>query len=119
MPADLFRVVATFQDSDGNPLTGPDYEVRLFDRDRLFDDKLGSSPLSADGVAEFLFSVTDVFSIDSPAERRPDIYFILRKDGDEVFRSAVFPGVNFDALDPVTGRTKGLTKEFGPFRTGA
>jgi hypothetical protein len=119
MPADLFKVVVSFQDSDGKPLTGSGYEVRLFDRDRLFDDKLGSSALRADGTAAFLFSVADIFSFDSPAERKPDIYFILQKDGEEVFRSEVFSQVDFDAVDPVTGRPKGMTKEFGPFRIGA
>ena len=116
MPADLFKVIANFQDVEGNPLTGSSYEVKLLDQDRLFDDKLGASSLSADGVAEFLFSVADIFSVDSLQERTPDIYFTVQKNGHEIFRSEVFPEVDFDAVDPVTGRQKGLTKHFGPFR---
>ena len=53
--------------------------------------------------------------IDSIGERTPDIYFVVRKGGKKVFTSEVFNEVDFDAKDPVTGRRKGLTKEFGPF----
>ena len=116
MPADVFKVIASFQDADGNPLAGDDYTVRLLDKDRFFDDKLGASPLDATGVAEFLIFVADIVSIDSPGERTPDIYFVVRKGDREIFRSAVFPDVNFDQTDPVTGRPDALTKSFGPFR---
>jgi hypothetical protein len=116
MPADMFKVVARFQDADGNPLRGADFTVKLLDEDRFFDEKLGSSPLNDDGVAEFLISVADIKSFDSPGERTPDIYFIVTRDGHEVFRSDVVSDVNFDATNPVTGRSDALTKEFGPFR---
>ncbi len=116
MPADLFKVVARFVNAEGRPFTGSAYKVTLLDRDRLFDDKLGSTSLNEDGTAEFLFSVADVLSIDSVGERTPDIYFVITENGNEVFRSEVFPEVNFDATNPVTGRQDSLTKEFGPFR---
>ncbi len=116
MPADLFRVIARFENADGRPFFGSEYEVKLLDRDRLFDDKLGSTKLSEEGTAEFLFSAADVLSIDSPGERTPDIYFVITEHGNEVFRSEVFPEVDFDATNPVTGRQDSLTKEFGPFR---
>ena len=116
MPADLFKVIARFEDAAGNPLGGDDYEVRLLDKDHFFDDKLGVTALDASGRAEFLVSVADIVSIDSPDERTPDIYFSLSKGGDEIFVSDVFAEVTFDGPDPVTGRPKGLTKEFGPFR---
>ncbi len=116
MPADLFKVIARFENAEGRPFFGSEYEVKLLDQDRLFDDKLGSTSLSEDGTAEFLFSVTDVLSIDSPGERTPDIYFVITEHGNEVFRSEVFPEVDFDTTNPVTGRQDSLTKEFGPFR---
>ena len=116
MPADLFKVIARFENAEGRPFFGSAYKVSLLDKDRLFDDRLGSTSLSDDGTAEFLFSVADIFSIDSIGERTPDIYFVITEDGNEVFRSEVFPEVNFDATDPVTGREDSLTKEFGPFR---
>ena len=119
MTADLFKVIARFENAEGRPSFGSEYEVSLLDKDRLFDDKLGASPRSEDGTAEFLFSVADVLSIDSPGERTPDIYFVITENGNEVFRSEVFPEVSFDAADPVTGRADSLTKEFGPFRVTA
>lgn len=116
MTADLFKVIARFENAEGRPFFGSEYEVSLLDKDRLFDDKLGASALGEDGTAEFLFSVADVLSIDSPGERTPDIYFVITENGNEVFRSEVFREVSFDANDPVTGRADSLTKEFGPFR---
>lgn len=116
MTADMFKVIATFEDADGKPLSGADYMVRLLDKDRFFDDKLGSSSLGANGLAEFLIFVADIKSIDSADERAPDIYFVVTRGGQEIFRSEIFPDVNFDATNPVTGRPDGLTKTFGPFR---
>jgi hypothetical protein len=119
MPADLFKVIARFENAEGRPFTGSEYEVTLLDRDRLLDDKLGSTSLSKDGTAEFLFSASDILSIDSIGERTPDIYFVITEHGNEVFRSEIFPEVDFDATDPVTGRQDNVTKEFGPFRVTA
>jgi hypothetical protein len=116
MPADIFKVIARFEDAEGRPFFGSEYKVTLLDKDRLFDDKLGSAALNKDGTAEFLFSVSEIFSIDSPGERTPDIYFVITENDNEVFRSEIFPEVDFDATDPVTGRQDNVTREFGPFR---
>ena len=113
--AELFKVIATFKDEQGKPIAGSEYVARLLDEDRFFDDKLGESTLDADGNAEFLIAAADVLSFDSAGERTPDLYFVLQRNGREVFRSDVFAEVNFDAIDPVTGRQKGLTRAFGPF----
>lgn len=115
MAAELFKVIASFTDENGAPLTGSDYSVVVMDEDKYFDDKLGAKPLGPDGAAEFLVAVADILSLDSSGERTPDLYFIVKKGGTEVFRSEVFPNVNFDTTDSVTGRPKGLTKTFGPF----
>ena len=116
MPAELFKVIAKFENAEGRPFFGSEYEVTLLDRDRLLDDKLDSTSLGEDGTAEFLFSAADVLSIDSIGERKPDIYFLITEHGNEVFRSEIFPEVNFDSVDPVTGRQDNVTLEFGPFR---
>lgn len=116
MPADLFKVIAKFENAEGRPFFGSEYQVSLLDRDRLFDDKLGSTSLSEDGIAEFLFSAADILSVDSIDERTPDIYFVITEHGNEVFRSEIFPEVNFDTTNPLTGRQDSLTREFGPFR---
>ncbi|MGB5332634.1 MAG: hypothetical protein WBM80_04280 [Woeseiaceae bacterium] len=115
MPAHLFKVIARFENAEGRPFTGSAYKVTLLDRDRLLDDKLGSTTLSKDGTAEFLFSAADILSFDSVGERKPDLYFVITENDNEVFRSAIFPEVDFDAPDPVTGRQDKVTMEFGPF----
>jgi len=111
----MFKVIASFTDSSGAPLVSPNLSVRLYDKDRLFDDKLGEVALNADGEAHFLIFVADILSIDSPDERTPDLYFVLKNAGKEIFRSEVFDEVNFEVENPVTGRTEGLTQKFGPF----
>lgn len=116
MSSGIFKVIGKFTDENGQPLTGGEYEVALLDEDKYFDDKLGTSGLSPDGDAEFLITVADILSFDSAGETTPDLYFVVRKDGTEVFRSEVFAEVDFEAKDPVTGRAKGLTKAFGPFQ---
>jgi len=116
MSSGLFKVIATFEDANGKPLSGTEYLVRLYDEDRFFDDKLGKAKLDTNGHAEFLISVADIKSIDSLDERTPDLYFVLEKNGTEVFRSTTIPNVDFEAVNQVTGRPQGLTQSFGPFR---
>ena len=115
MSSGLFRVIATFEDTDGKPVSGKEYTVQLYDEDRLFDDKLDKAQLDINGRVEFLISVADIKSIDSLDERTPDLYFILEKDGTEIFRSETIPDVNFETENTVTGRTDNLTQAFGPF----
>jgi hypothetical protein len=115
MPAEMFKVIATFVNAAGEPLTGDEYRVLLRDRDRFFDDKLGASKLDTSGTAEFLIFTVDILSFDSVGERTPDLYFIVERNGREVHRTRVFDDVDFDIDDPVTGRPKSLTRTFGPF----
>ena len=116
MSSGMFKVIATFEDADGKPVSGNEYTVQLYDEDRFFDDKLDKAKLDINGRVEFLISVADIKSIDSLDERTPDLYFILEKSGTEIFRSRTIPDVNFETENPVTGRADGLTKSFGPFR---
>jgi hypothetical protein len=115
MTSGIYKVTATFQNAGGGPVTGPGIEAGLRDKDRFFDDKLGVCTLNDRGEAEFIFTAEDIDSIDSRGETRPDLYFVLWRNGEEIFRSEVFANVDFDAIDPVTGRKKGLTQAFGPF----
>jgi len=116
MSSGIFKVIASFQNAEGDPLFGNQYSVSLRDEDRYFDDKLGEVGLNADGTAEFLVFAADILSFDSVGEQTPDLYFLVREDGNEIFRSKVFHEVDFEIDDPVTGRPKGLTKSFGPFQ---
>jgi len=116
MPPEIFKVIASFQNSDGKPLTGSEYSVTLMDEDRFFDDKLGGSALDGEGNADFIIFTADILSLDSRGERTPDIYFIVKKDGKEFFRTDVISDVSFDTIDSVTGRANSITQRFGPFR---
>lgn len=115
MSSGIYKVIVAFQDDTGKPLTGDDYSVAVLDKDRFLDDKLGESKLSADGEADFLITVADILSVDSAGETTPDLYFVVRKGGEEIFRSEVFANVNFETVDPVTGRSKSSTQSYGPF----
>ena len=116
MESGIYKVIATFENAQGEPLTGAAFSAGLRDKDMFFDDKLGVSTLNDEGAAHFVFSPTDIISIDSIGEETPDLYFILWREGEEIFRSEVFENVDFQAKDPVTGRQDDLTKSFGPFR---
>jgi hypothetical protein len=119
MTSGIYKVTATFLNARGGPLTGDGIAAGLRDKDRLFDDKLGVCTLNSRGEAEFMFSEVDFLSIDSLAEKQPDLYFVVWKTGEEIFRSEVFENVDFEAADPVTGRKKNLTRSFGPFHVNA
>lgn len=112
----LFRVIVTFHDTEGAPLSGRDWRVKLYDEDPIDDGLLAQSSLDTNGEASMMFSVADVKSWDSPGERKPDLYFKLIHEGGEVWRSETFKNVDFEELDPVSGRETGLTQSFGPFR---
>ena len=114
MTTEIFRVIASFTDAQGKPLSGEEYAVSLRDRDRFFDDKLGETTLTPEGHAEFMVYAADILSFDSAGERTPDLYFVVFKNAIEVFRTEVFDEVDFDARDPVTDRPR-LTRTFGPF----
>jgi len=109
----LFNVIVRFTNLQGAPLAGPQWSVEVVDEDPLRDDRLGTSSLNEHGEGRVFFSVADVASLDSPGERKPDLYFILKRNGREVFRTGVERDVDFEALDPVTGRPHDLTRDFG------
>lgn len=112
----LFRAIVHFENTRGEPLAGRDWKVAVRDADPLADDELGLATLDEHGGAHILIAVADVLSLDSPAERTPDLYFVLYHYGREVFRSPVMQDVDFEALDPVTGEPDQLTRDFGTFR---
>jgi hypothetical protein len=111
----LFRAIVRFTNAAGKPLTGPDWRVTLLDEDPLVDDELGADALDDDGRARILISVADVLSVDSPGERKPDLYFVLSHYGREVFRSKALEDVDFEQLDPVSGEPDQVTRDFGTF----
>ena len=113
----LFRVIVSFTDTEGKPLGDGSWSVKVRDKDPLFDGKLGEAKLDANGSAGILISVADISSLDSPGERTPDIYFVLYQNGKKILTTAVTENVNFESIDPVTGRaTTSMTQTFGPYK---
>lgn len=77
-------------DNGGEPLTGPNYKVRFYDRDLMQDDFLGESTLDAQGHAIVSIVKSDYRSGDSPLERYPDVYFRVMENDRVVYKSEVF-----------------------------
>ena len=80
------------------PLTGSDYEFRLYEKDLMEDDYLGKSALDENGVAKVAFKHGDYMDFLNP-ETSPDLYFALYKGEALVFQSKVIHDVNLDDLE--------------------
>lgn len=74
-------------------LTGSSYRVKLFDKDFIGEDHLGESGLDANGIATIKFSHR-LFGEWNNLEKYPDFYFVLLKDGQQIFKSEIME--NFD-----------------------
>ena len=109
----LFLAIVRFTDTQGIALSGGHWTVEAWDADPLKDDHLGRSTLDEHGEGRIIIAVADVISIDSPGERNPDLYFVLKHHGREVYRTPVQFDVNFEELNPVTGLADRLTQDFG------
>ena len=67
---DIFRVLGTIEEAEtGRPLAN--LIVRAFDRDLLFDDKVGFTTTDDDGRFEIRFNREDFRDV---SESRPDLY---------------------------------------------
>ena len=116
MPQLLFKVTGRFFfKSSGEPVKGKEYKVWLYDKDIVTDDKLGEGTLDDEGRVEIACDLSDASSIDSPGEKKPDLYFILLKKGHEIYRSKVFKDSEPFVKDPFTGKKKGVTLYLGTF----
>ncbi|MBM4108265.1 MAG: hypothetical protein FJ255_05560 [Phycisphaerae bacterium] len=114
--AGLYRFVVRFVDkASGKPVTGPAYRVRFFDKDIIHDNRLGESPLDGQGSAGVIVSSAAFKGLDSPGETEPDLYCVLMKDGQQVFKTPVRMNVKVEATDPVTGRDA-RTIDLGVFK---
>jgi hypothetical protein len=66
------RIVGTIvEEESGKPLAG--LQVRAFDKDFLFDDKLGAAVTDANGAFKIFYSSSD-FSFDPDFETVPELY---------------------------------------------
>ncbi len=80
------------------PLTGANYEFRLFEKDLMEDDYLGKSGLDEHGVARVTFKHGAFMDFLNP-ETNPDLYFALYKGEALVFQSKVMRDLDLESLE--------------------
>jgi hypothetical protein len=67
------RIVGTVvEETSGKPLAG--LQVRAFDKDFLFDDKLGAAVTDANGAYKIFYSSSDFSRLDPDLETVPELY---------------------------------------------
>jgi len=91
------EVTAKFIGKGHNSALLDDHTVRLYDEDIFGDDFLGECRLQ-DGVARITFtpkSFGDAINL----EKKPDFYFVVYKNQEQVFKTKVL--INFD-LEAIT-----------------
>ena len=80
------------------PLTGSDYEFRLYEKDLMEDDYLGRSTLDDNGVAKISFKHGDYKDFLNP-EINPDLYFALYRGEALIFQSKVMRDLDLDSME--------------------
>jgi hypothetical protein len=80
------------------PVTGAEYEFRLFEKDLMEDDYLGKSALDENGVAKVSFKHGDYMDFLNP-ETNPDLYFALYKGEALIFQSPVMYDIDVEGLE--------------------
>lgn len=98
----------------GLPLTGPQYEVKLFDEDIIKDDFLGEAVPDAAGNVSIRFDPKDIKSADSPLEEDPDLYFVILKNREVIYKSNIVPNLKLDKVTAFSFET-GRIYDMGTF----
>lgn len=80
------------------PLSGAAYTVRLFDKDLLSDDFIGESGLDSNGYSKISFHHS-AFGDLANLETFPDLYFVVYKNGEPIFKSKVIEDVDLEAIE--------------------
>lgn len=81
------------------PIGGEGYTIEFYDKDELDVDFLGKGSLNAEGIADVRFdpaAMNSGFEDTEEPETDPDIFFIIKKDGEEVYKSAVTYNINYE-----------------------
>ena len=80
------------------PVGGTGYTIEFYDEDMGDADFLGSGEINADGIADVRFNPklmnAGTEDADTP-ETDPDIFFIIKKDGIEIFKSATTYNIDY------------------------
>ena len=81
------------------PVNGAEYIVKLFDKDFFEDDFLGQSSLDENGELHISFNPSQLDTTDPIRETSLDFYFIVFKNGREIFKSKVMEDVDVNAIE--------------------
>jgi hypothetical protein len=81
------------------PVTGNEFTVKLFDKDFFEDDFLGQSTLDENGKLHIIFNPSRLDINDPIRETSLDFYFVVFKNGNEIFKSKVMEDVDVNALE--------------------
>lgn len=108
--------VRLIRKGDNEPLTGNEFYVRLYDKDVFNDDFLGESATDDEGVARFVFSQKD-FSGPANLDDKPDFYFVVYRDGNEIFKSKVMSNLDLSDLETFIMK-EGEVIDLGTFLIG-
>ncbi len=88
------RLIARGSDE---PVSGSDFKVRLYDKDIFNDDFLGESEV-VDGLAKFILTPKD-FSYPANLDEKPDFYFVVYQQGNEIYKSKVMTNLDITNLE--------------------
>ena len=92
---------------------GNEFFVRLYDKDLFNDDYLGQSCLDSEGIAEFTITQKD-FSSPFNSETNPDVYFVVYRNEEEIFRSKVMSNLDISNIQEFV-MTEGKVVDLGTF----
>ncbi|QCK15469.1 C2 domain-containing protein [Mangrovivirga cuniculi] len=96
------------------PLSGDDYRVEFYDEDLIKDDFLGETGLDNFGHASISIYRKKFRSLDSPAEKDPDIFFKVYKSEKEIYKSPVFKNIKVKEVSNYSA-SGGLDVDLGTF----
>ena len=94
-----FEITARFIAKGADmPVTGPDYTVRLFDKDIFDNDFIGESGLDGNGYSKISFH-HKAFGDLANLETFPDLYFVVYKNSIPIFKSKVIEDIDFEVIE--------------------
>lgn len=92
------EVMARFIGKGHDSALTDNYTVRLYDKDVFEDDFLGETRLDDNGVAKISFT-HEAFNNPLNIEDKPDFYFVVYKNKEQIFKTKVLHDVNIEAIE--------------------
>ncbi len=80
------------------PIGGTGYTIEFYDEDTEDNDFLGSGVINENGIADVRFNpklINAGTEDEDTPETDPDIFFIIKKDGIEIFKSATTYNIDY------------------------